>query len=78
MKWKLENRSKKYKNKTGCNKYCKYKKQKEEEMFKSFQNFFEKYHIKKFEDFPDVGAYVVFDDLKDKVKCHQTFFKYRE
>ena len=55
------------------NQYLKLKQKKEKEILNSFKSFFKKHKIRTYEDFPNVGAYIVFENLKDKVNCYEIF-----
>ncbi len=45
----------------------------EKHLLKQFNKFFEENNIRRYEDLPNAGAYIVFNDLKDKVKCYNKF-----
>jgi len=42
-------------------------------MLENLKSFYKKYEIKKFSDFPTIGAYIVFNKLEDKVKVYKLF-----
>ena len=42
-------------------------------MKNSLREYFEKHKIKSYEDFPTAGAYIVFNNLRAKVGCHNKF-----
>ena len=55
------------------NKYKDVKEKKEKQLLKEFTKFFAENDIKRYEDLPNAGAYIVFNHLKDKVKCYNDF-----